>query len=327
MQSKKALLVGIDYYEKCNILHGCANDAEAVNGVLERNGDNSLNFSIQLMCARDEHSAITKKCLKSAVSDLFKGDNDIALLYFSGHGYVENDIGYLITSDVETGDDGFSMDELLKIVNESKARNKVIVLDCCHAGMAGTLAAVSNKSVLSEGTTFLAASTKEESAIEKDEHGIFTTLFVDALTSDAAANLVGDITPGSVYAHIDLALGPWDQRPVFKTNVKSFISLRKVKPPVELTDLQKMTQLFPTPDYRFPLDPSFEPELTGRPDGAVPPNPDNTEKFAVLQKYNRINLLVPVDAPHMWHAAIQSKSCKLTALGQYYWNLISAGRL
>jgi len=41
---------------------------------------------------------------------------------------------------------------------------------------------------------------------------------VDAL-GGAAANLVGDVTPGSVYAHIDQSLGPWAQRPVFKTNV------------------------------------------------------------------------------------------------------------
>jgi len=326
MQTKKALVVGIDYYKKCPPLRGCVNDAVSVNKILARNEDNSLNFTIQALCARDACSAITKKNLKDAVTELFKGDTDIALFYFSGHGYVENDIGYLITSEVETGDDGFSMDELLKIVNESKVKNKVIVLDCCHAGMAGTLAAVSNKSILSEGSTFLAASTKDESAKEKGGHGIFTALFVDAL-GGAAANLVGDITPGSIYAHIDQALGPWDQSPVFKTNVKSFISLRKVNPPIELANLQKITALFPAPDYQFALDPSFEPEQTGRPEGAIPPNPDNTKKFAVLQKYNRINLLVPVDAPHMWHAAIQSKSCKLTALGQYYWSLVAAGRL
>ena len=38
--------------------------------------------------------------------------------------------------------------------------------------------------------------------------GVFTTLFVDAL-GGAAANLIGDVTPGSVYAHIDQSLGPW----------------------------------------------------------------------------------------------------------------------
>ena len=51
----------------------------------------------------------------------------------------------------------------------------------------------------------------------------------------------------------------------------------------------------------------------------------DTEKFAVLQNYNRVNLVKPVGAPHMWHAAIQSKSCELTVLGQHYWNLVDKG--
>ena len=47
-----------------------------------------------------------------------------------------------------------------------------------------------------------------------------------------------------------------------------------------------------------------------------------TAKSAVLQKYNRVNLVVPVDAPHMWHAAIESKAYKLTVLGEHYRSLI-----
>lgn len=61
--------------------------------------------------------------------------------------------------------------------------------------------------------TILTASTDEQYASEDAAGGIFTNLVVDALAG-AAANLVGDITPGSVYAHVDQSLGPWEQRPV-----------------------------------------------------------------------------------------------------------------
>jgi len=44
---------------------------------------------------------------------------------------------------------------------------------------------------------------------------------------------------------------------------------------------------------------------------------DETEHRGNL-KYNRVNLLVPVGAPHMWHAAVDSKTVKLTALGEHY---------
>ena len=46
-------------------------------------------------------------------------------------------------------------------------------------------------------------------------------------------------------------------------------------------------------------------------------------KFKILQKYNRINLVVPVDAEHMYFAAMNSKSCKLTILGEHYWKLVN----
>jgi hypothetical protein len=174
---------------------------------------------------------------------------------------------------------------------------------------------------LSEGMTILTASTKDQYANEQNRSGVFTTLFVDAL-SGAAANLVGDITPGGVYAHIDQSLGPWAQRPVFKTNVKSFVSLRKVQAPIPLADLQRLPELFTEPGFQFKLDPSFEPEMAGRPEGAPPPSEQNAAIFKILQKYNRVNLLKPVDAPHMWHAAINSKACQLTVLGEHYRRLV-----
>ena len=156
----------------------------------------------------------------------------------------------------------------------------------------------------------------------------FLRISLNSMTlSAAAANLVGDISPGSVYAHIDQSLGGWEQRPVFKTNVKNFVSLRKVQASIPLSDLQRIIESFPSPGFQYPLDPSFEPELIGRSEGMPAPIPENTRKFAILQKYNRVNLLIPVDAPHMWHAAMQSKSCKLTVLGEHYRRLVERGRI
>ena len=41
---RKALVVGIDYYESINSLHGCVNDAYAVKAVLDRHSDGTKNF-------------------------------------------------------------------------------------------------------------------------------------------------------------------------------------------------------------------------------------------------------------------------------------------
>lgn len=288
---RKALLVGIDYYAKVSPLFGCVNDAHSVKSVLERNSDGTVNFGVKLFTGTSPAESITRANLKEGVRELFADDSEIALFYFAGHGYVEMTGGYLCGSDCETGDDGLPLDEVLTLANHSRARNKVIVLDSCHSGIAGTRPQARQYAELSEGMTVLTASTAEQYASEENGSGVFTTLFVDAL-SGAAGNLVGDVTPGSVYAHIDQSLGPWEQRPVFKTNVKSFVSLRKVQPPINLADLQRITEFFPSPEFEFQLDPSFEPESDN-------PNLQNTLVFAILQKYNRVNLVVPVDAPHI----------------------------
>ena len=316
---RKALVVGIDYYAKGSGLFGCVNDAHSVKSVLDRNSDGTVNFAVKLLTGTGPMDVVSRAALKEAIRELFAGDADTALFYFAGHGYLEATGGYLLATDCQTGDDGVPLAEVLTLANTSRARNKIVVLDSCHSGIAGTPPSTPQSAELAEGITILTASTAEQYASEENDGGVFTTLFVDALNG-TAGNLVGDVTPGSVYAHIDQSLGPWEQRPVFKTNVKSFVSLRRVQPPISLTDLQRITEFFPSPGFEVKLDPSFEPE-------GGSPNPENTQKFAILQKYNRVNLVVPVDAPHMYHAAMGSKSCKLTVLGEHYRRLVDRGRI
>jgi hypothetical protein len=324
---RKALVVGINYYQRISPLFGCVNDANSVKTVLERNGDGTVNFDVKLLTGTCASDAVPRSTLKDRVTELFRDDSEIALFYFAGHGHIEATGGYLCGSDCQRGDDGLALNEVVVLANLSKAKNRVIILDSCHSGIAGDHPTAQQTAELLEGLTILTASTADQYATEESGSGVFTTLLVDAL-SGAAGNLVGDVTPGSVYAHIDQSLGPWEQRPVFKTNVKSFVSLRKVPPPIGLAELHRLTEFFPTPGFQFQLDPTFEPERGQPPDVSIPPpNPEKTEKFAVLQKYQRVNLVVPIDAPHMWHAAMGSKSCKLTVLGEHYRRLVDRKRI
>ena len=49
--------------------------------------------------------------------------------------------------------------------------------------------------------------------------------------------------------------------------------------------------------------------------------------FSTLQKYRAAKLLEPVDAEHMYFAAMESKACRLTPLGRHYWHVAKDGRL
>lgn len=313
---RKALVVGIDYYTEIPVLFGCVNDSFALKSVLERHADGSVNFGVRHLTATGPAQTVSRAELRAAVTELFSGDSDIAMMYFAGHGFVDATGGFVCASDTRDGHDGLSLADIVTIANKSPAKNKIIALDSCHSGVAGALAG-GEVTLLADGMTILTASTAEQYAMEANGSGVFTTLFVDAM-SGAAANLLGEVTPGGVYAHIDQSLGPWDQRPVFKTNVKSFVSLRKTSAPIEQEDLRRICEFFPAAGHVFQLDESFEPE------GSCP-DADKTAVFRILQRMNRVNLVVPVDAPHMYHAAMEGKGCRLTVLGEHYRRLVERG--
>ena len=326
--NRKALVVGVNYYEEVDPLAGCTNDAANVAEALATNSaDGTPNFDVVTITASDEDTRLGRRALKEAVEEVFAGKTDIALFYFAGHGHVESTGGYLLTSEC-AGDDGLSLSDVMTFANQSEARHKVIILDSCHSGEVGTDLS-SGLAELSEGMTILTACTKQQYATERDGQGLFTSLLVDGL-SGPASNIRGYVTPGALYAHIDQSLGPSSQRPVFKTNIEAFCSLRSVPPAIELADLQKIDELFSGKNYpEFKLDETFEPEMKGRSKGMRKPDPANCAKFAILQKYNRVNLVVPVGTsqPHMWHAAMERKSCRLTPLGEHYRRLKIRNRL
>lgn len=325
---KKALLIGINDYPGNNKLKGCIEDINQVKYAIERNGDGSPNFDVRMM--PDVQTAAEAM---AAIEHLFSGDGDTALFYFSGHGYVNTTGAEIVMPhDISTGTQyytGIQMSSIMNIVNNSKVRNKVIILDCCHSGNMGKYNLQDAGSILQSGVSILTACREDETAMEAGGHGLFTEMLCMALNG-GAADYCGNITMGGVYAYIDRSFGPWDQRPVFKTNVTEFAPLRTVEPQVPLAVIRELKNLFDDPNADFPLDPSFED--TNNPDIKhewVEPyaNKDNVRKFKFLQQLHSIGFVKPVNEQFMYFAAMNSKACRLTALGRYYWRLVNDGRI
>ncbi len=252
---RKALIVGINDYPGAP-LRGCVKCKCNGASVLETHGDRGTQFSVISLTSPSD--TIGRAELKGAVEKLFEGDCDICLFYFSGHGLIKSTGGYIVTPDAKKYDEGVSMDDILALANKSKAKDKVIFLDCCHSGALGSPTITgSNVAHLSEGLSVLTASRDSESALEINGKGVFPALVIDALQG-GAADLRGFVTAGSIYAYVDQALGPWDQRPIFKTNVTRFTSLRSITPPVSFDTLRKICTYFPAPQDEHALDPSYE---------------------------------------------------------------------
>lgn len=316
---KKALIVGINNYPDAP-LKGCIRDATDLSALLEINGDGTANFDVLLRT-----DVPRKSTLRSLIADLFSGAADTALFYFSGHGLVNAWGSFLVTPDHRPHDEGISMNEILTLANNSSIKNRIIILDCCHSGAIATPERAHGYiGDVSEGVTLLTASSKNEAAMEENGKGVFTNLLLDALNG-GAADLRGHITPGSIYAYIDQALGAWNQRPIFKTNVSRFLPLRTVAPKLLPSVLRRITAYFPDSRTEFPLDPSFE--YTNDPmqePVTAPPFADkeHVAVFKELQQMQSAGLVTPVDEEHMYWAAMNNRSCRLTPLGEHYRRLV-----
>ncbi len=317
---RKGLAVGISEYP-FGELRGCVEDAEELAKILqwnfeEKDGDENFQMEVKRNLTRAE--------LKKAVRSHFAKDEEMLLFYFSGHGELSETGGYIMTTDSEEDDPGVSMDEILKIVNRSKAKEKIIILDCCNSGAMGEFNDYdTSPSSIHRGVTILTASSESQSAFQINGRGAFTSFLLDALKG-SAADITGYITPGSVYIYIDKMLGLADeQRPIFKTNVSRFTILRKVVPPIPWAVLRKIIKYFVDPDDLYKLDPSYEDTNTAKKGGIKPyAIKENTVIFKELQKLQSIGLVIPHDAEFMYFAAMKKKSCKLTPLGKHYWALI-----
>jgi Caspase domain len=321
----RALIVGINDYGNASLnLTASVNDARVVTNLMKYHGNGDANFEDVVL----KENVQTKAELNGLIIELFRHKSDIALFYFSGHGN-DDSLGYqLATPDGKPNDMGVPMGQVMNLVAASPAKNKIVILECCHAaGVENHQTANGMSTFLHEGVTVLASSKHTQKAYQIGEHSIFTNLMIQAMEG-GAADLNGHITTAGIYAYIDKAMGQCGQRPVFKTNISEFVSLRKVKPQVPENIMQQLPVLFEAADYVHPLDPSCE--FTNNPEYKVQlvepyTKEENRLRFQSLQKLQSVGLVVPVGADYMYFAAMESKACKLTPLGQHYWRLMKSG--
>lgn len=319
---RKALLIGIDHYkEPIPSLRGCVNDAQKMKHVLARHYDESPNFSVRLITSAEE--TITRASLRQEMQSFFKNRAELLLFFFAGHGYENQLGGSLVTQDAQRYDEGILMSELIawaaEALEQYKVGEVVLILDCCHSGHLGNAALGEVNAKLPEGLSILTSSTAAQASAEKGGGGLFTSILSEALNG-GACNLLGDVTVADMYSFADQLLGPWQQRPTFKTHISSLTSLRKCKPRLESWVIRLMENYFPDPHYLYPLDPSYEPTHE-------PEHKEHEEIFSYLQAYRASGLLEPIGEEHMYFAAIHSKHCALTPLGRFYWKLVKSKKI
>jgi hypothetical protein len=310
--------VGIDAYNYVPPLSGCVRDILSLEAVLARHANHTPNYDCKRLVS--DEIRVTHQALEAAIKDLFAYDGEVVFA-FAGHGVQTAQGAYLVTQEGHRDHPGILMNDLMAWANAAKAKEVVLLLDCCRSGAIGTAIDLSKEAniSLSEGVTILAASRADEDALEADGHGMFTQLVVGAL-SGGAADVRGRISAAAVYAYVEEALGPWEQRPLYKSHASQLAALRYCDPEVTVTDLMRLTELFTTPDTLYLMDPTYEhtdPSHIGA----------HVQIFKLFKRYRDARLLKTTIDEDLYFAAMHRTPVALTPLGKYYWWLAKQHRL
>jgi formylglycine-generating enzyme required for sulfatase activity len=189
---RAAVVIGIGDYESSSGLGGlkyAAKDAQDIASTLQRHG-----YAVRLL-----EKSVTKSKITGAIRDLQqvfdKGKQGTFLFYFAGHGVERNKINFLIpfgVSDADIETDGLSVPDLEKLMRESGARQRALIIDACrHASAAGSRSAPQrtfSDLQASEGFLSLYAAQPGQRSFENDslQNGIFTHFLVRGLEGEAA---------------------------------------------------------------------------------------------------------------------------------------------
>ena len=314
---RKALIVGINEYYN-NELKYCVEDAKSIQNLLEDDYDGHSNFDVKILLNEDAQ----KNSLENEISELFSDDDvEVGLFYFAGHGYKDDTGAYLSTFDFTTNNPGVSLDYLLKKVNSSKCKNKIVILDCCGSGYIGkNNTFLDNISIIGEGVFLLASCKDSKKAAEENGHGVFSNLIIEGLQG-TYADMLGRVYVLTLYSYLSRSLNSWKQRPILKCNITHDLIIRKAEPKIKLSTMKLGMKLFSNPDEYLQLNPTYYDFTSGYDPLDVLPIKTNQDKFKILLDMYK-NQLITTTSASLFLAARNSSFIHLTSEGKYYWNLV-----
>jgi len=327
--SRLAVLVGLDHYESeaFETLSCCEADATAMSALLANHwspdpeSKGPLNYDTSMTFTSAGTERVTVESLRNAINRLMShgmGDGE-ALFYFSGHGVANDEGGFLVTQDATPENPGYPMKELLNAANHSGYSSVVIILDCCHSGQIGNITDGKGFNAVSIGAnvTVLAGSGAVQKSALSWDHSVFTELLIEALEG-GAADVRGNVSAAAIYAYIEQSLGPWDQRPVYKSYARKLGPIRRCKPAVPDSVLAQLPKLFKRAESTYAMDPRYECSDDSNVEALV----DIFDQFKLLRNSH---LLETIEQEDLYWTALRSANVQMTPQGRLYWKRANRG--
>ncbi|MFJ9590544.1 caspase family protein [Streptomyces acidicola] len=205
--ASRAVLIGVPTYSSPDLpeIPAVRDNLSALRKVLT--GEHGLLPVDHCQVLGDQDQLLDKATLGSALAVARLAATDLLLVYYAGHGLLDEDgLLHLTLADAEPDNVAYTavpLEVLKRELSRSRARARVLVLDCCFSGRA--VAAMSTPDSLVAGQleltgTFTLTSTTA-TAPSHAPLGATYTAFTEALLGALCAP--GPLTLDEIYAYVD----------------------------------------------------------------------------------------------------------------------------
>jgi len=218
----RAVLVGINQHSDPSIINPkvCVENANIIQQILTKHYKVAKLITDATSGLLPTRSNILAELSAAAQAT---SENDLFLFYFSGHGVAYEGESYLLTRDTRFSElkyTSIAVSDLLKVIKQSSAHAKVIILDVGHFGRnEATITLEFLRSVFeqAEGTAILTSCKQNQQSWEWHEKqcSVFTHYLLEALTGQADFDSKGFVTLSDVSRFVTNGVRVW----AFKNNV------------------------------------------------------------------------------------------------------------
>ena len=207
-----AVVIGIGDYVFLGKIPGCEADAISFANAICETRRMDPNNVVLMTDSGDKSHLPTKAMIESRIRmcvNEAKPDG-MALVYFSGHAVTQDGQALLVPKDCEAAN-GIPVNTVVAMLRESPARDKVLIIDACHAGAAqkGVLVIARDTIKAAEGVAMFLSCDKEENSypLENGEKSVYTDAFLRCLQESASGSTA--VTARSLEGKIEDKMRAW----------------------------------------------------------------------------------------------------------------------
>lgn len=222
---RRALLIGINKYKYMRHLDYCANDMKVLKEKLVKFGGYSEKLVTLFTDIDRPPESIASSTLLIELDQFLEsaGPGDTVLIAFSGHGACdENGQNYWMPCNgyrKMIAETALSMARVEDLLRTCKARQKILILDCCHSGSEKAETTTHDfdpdKLAPGKGIVRLFSCSRKQYSVESPEHqrGVFSHFLSEALEGKAdeteGGNRDGHVTVTEAYDYVHKHVKEW----------------------------------------------------------------------------------------------------------------------